>query len=68
MLAQAGAVNEQGSCARGEGSVKAAALAAKVISSGRDQSGLKKGSGRDGDAETLVTAAEEAKQLNERRR
>ena len=41
MLAQAGAVNEQGSCARGEGSVKAAALAAKVISSGRDQSGLR---------------------------
>ena len=30
MLAQAGAVNEQGSCARGEGSVKAAALAAKA--------------------------------------
>ena len=30
MMAQAGAVNEQGSCARGEGSVKAAALAAEA--------------------------------------
>ena len=46
----------------------AAALAAKVISSGRDQSELRKGSGRDGNAETLVTEAEEAEQLNERRR
>ena len=30
MMAQAGAVNGQGSCARGEGSVKAAALAAEA--------------------------------------
>ena len=46
---------------RGEGSVTARLLqsAPAVIS---------QGSGRDGDAETLVTAVEETEQLNERRR
>ena len=70
MMAQAGAVNGQGSCTRGEGSLTAQSGQRhwRLRLSQARQWRLGYCTDRDWDAGTLFTAAMEAEQLKERRR